>query len=104
MTGGSSIQERRMMMLSLVKKLNDLQGDFEKEVTYIDVILQSLPPSFSPFIVNYNLNGLDKSLHELINILVQYEAMFKKSEPSLLVLQPLKQKPKQPDAGRGKML
>ncbi|KAL0462679.1 UNVERIFIED_CONTAM: hypothetical protein Slati_0155500 [Sesamum latifolium] len=53
--------------------------------TYIDVILQSLPPYFDSFIMNYNMNGLDKDLYELINILVQYEATIEKSASSVLV-------------------
>ncbi|KAL0437765.1 UNVERIFIED_CONTAM: hypothetical protein Sradi_0484400 [Sesamum radiatum] len=31
------------------------------------------------------MNGLDKDLHELINMLVQYEAMIENSAPSVLV-------------------
>ncbi|KAL0406197.1 UNVERIFIED_CONTAM: hypothetical protein Slati_3933600 [Sesamum latifolium] len=46
---------------------------------------ESLPPSYDPFIVNYNMNGLEKSIHELINMLVQYEATTHKSEPAVLV-------------------
>ncbi|KAL0381960.1 UNVERIFIED_CONTAM: hypothetical protein Scaly_0483300 [Sesamum calycinum] len=46
MIEGLSVHEHGVMMLSLVEKLKDLQVDFEKEETYIDVILQSLPPSF----------------------------------------------------------
>ncbi|KAL0439613.1 UNVERIFIED_CONTAM: hypothetical protein Slati_2444300 [Sesamum latifolium] len=49
------------------------------------MILQSLPPSYDRFIVNYNMNGLDKSIHELINMLVQYEATAHKFEPTVLV-------------------
>ncbi|KAL0395417.1 UNVERIFIED_CONTAM: hypothetical protein Slati_4507900, partial [Sesamum latifolium] len=45
----------------------------------------SLPPSYDQFIVNYNMNGLEKSINELINMLVQYEATTHKSEPALLV-------------------
>ncbi|KAL0317508.1 UNVERIFIED_CONTAM: hypothetical protein Sangu_2165100 [Sesamum angustifolium] len=75
---GCSVQEHGVKMLSLVKKLNDLKADPEKE-TYIDVILQSLPSSFNPFIVNYNMNGLDKDLLELLNILVLYEATIENS-------------------------
>ncbi|KAL0411218.1 UNVERIFIED_CONTAM: hypothetical protein Slati_3711500 [Sesamum latifolium] len=71
-------------MLSLVEKLKELNTDLAKE-TYIDVILQSLSPSFDLFIMNYNMNGLDKDLHELINMLVQYEATIEKSAPSVLV-------------------
>ncbi|KAL0458844.1 UNVERIFIED_CONTAM: hypothetical protein Slati_0511600 [Sesamum latifolium] len=68
----------------LVEKLEDLKAGLAND-TYIDVILQSLPLSYDPFIVNYNMNGLEKSIHELINILVQYEAMTHKSEPAVLV-------------------
>ncbi|KAK4384436.1 hypothetical protein Sango_3061100 [Sesamum angolense] len=61
MIEGSSVQEHGVMMLSLVEKLKNLQADFDKEETYIDVILQSLPPSYDQFIINYNMNGLEKS-------------------------------------------
>ncbi|KAL0439745.1 UNVERIFIED_CONTAM: hypothetical protein Slati_2457500 [Sesamum latifolium] len=71
-------------MLSLVEKLEDLKAKLNND-TYIDVILQSFPPSYVPFIVNYNMNGLEKSIHELINMLVQYEATTHKSEPAVLV-------------------
>ncbi|KAL0440007.1 UNVERIFIED_CONTAM: hypothetical protein Slati_2483700 [Sesamum latifolium] len=78
---GSSVREHGVMMLSLVEKFKDLQANFEKEETYVDMILQSLPPSFDQFIISYNMNGLEESLHELINTLVQYEAMIRKSAP-----------------------
>ncbi|KAL0373179.1 UNVERIFIED_CONTAM: hypothetical protein Scaly_0999500 [Sesamum calycinum] len=61
MIEGSSVREHGMMMLSLVEKLKDLQADLEKEKTYVDVILQSLPPSYDQFIINYNMNGLEKT-------------------------------------------
>ncbi|KAL0394603.1 UNVERIFIED_CONTAM: hypothetical protein Slati_4426500 [Sesamum latifolium] len=82
---GSSIREHGLMMLSLVEKPKDLQADFEKEETYVYMILQSLPSSFDQFIINYNMNGLEKILHELINMLVQYETTIEKSAPSVLV-------------------
>ncbi|KAL0282715.1 UNVERIFIED_CONTAM: hypothetical protein Sradi_7253500 [Sesamum radiatum] len=85
MTEGSSIREHGVMMLSIVEKLKDLHADLEKEETYVDVILQSLPPYYDQFIINYNMNGLEKSLHELINMLVQYEATIEKSVQSALV-------------------
>ncbi|KAL0413379.1 UNVERIFIED_CONTAM: Retrovirus-related Pol polyprotein from transposon TNT 1-94 [Sesamum radiatum] len=84
MTEGSSVQSHGITMLSLVEKLEDLKAGLDND-TYIDVILQSIPPSYDPFIVNYNMNGLEKSIHELINMLVQYEATTHKSEPSVLV-------------------
>ncbi|KAL0278086.1 UNVERIFIED_CONTAM: hypothetical protein Sradi_7296800 [Sesamum radiatum] len=84
MTEGSSVQSHGVTMLSLVEKLDDLKAGLNND-TYIDVILQSLPPSYDPFIINYNMNGLEKSIHELINMLVQYEATTRMSESSVLV-------------------
>ncbi|KAL2226363.1 UNVERIFIED_CONTAM: hypothetical protein Sindi_1995000, partial [Sesamum indicum] len=81
---GSFVKEHGVNMLSLVEKFKDLKADLEREA-YINLILQSLPPSFDPFIVNYNMNGHDKDLHELINMLVQYEARIEKFTPSVLV-------------------
>ncbi|KAL0463163.1 UNVERIFIED_CONTAM: hypothetical protein Slati_0203900 [Sesamum latifolium] len=76
--------ESWVKMLSLVEKLEDLKAGLNSD-TYIDVILQFLPQFYDPFIVNYNMNGLEKSIHELINMLVQYEATIHKSEPAVLV-------------------
>ncbi|KAL0294058.1 UNVERIFIED_CONTAM: hypothetical protein Sradi_6905100 [Sesamum radiatum] len=53
----------------------------------MDVIFQSFRPSYDPFIVNYNMNRLEKSIHELINILVQYDATTHKSELVVLVVE-----------------
>ncbi|KAL0300391.1 UNVERIFIED_CONTAM: hypothetical protein Scaly_3048400 [Sesamum calycinum] len=69
MAEGSSVQSHGVKMLSLVEKLEDLKVGVDND-TYIDVILQSLPPSYVPFIINYNMNGLEKSIHELSNMLV----------------------------------
>ncbi|KAL0362044.1 UNVERIFIED_CONTAM: Retrovirus-related Pol polyprotein from transposon RE2 [Sesamum calycinum] len=84
MTEGSSVQEQWIKMLSLVEKLEDLQAGLDND-TYIDVILQSLLPSYDPYVINYNMSGFEKFINELINMLVQYEAMTKKSEPSVLI-------------------
>ncbi|KAL0458359.1 UNVERIFIED_CONTAM: hypothetical protein Slati_0463100 [Sesamum latifolium] len=81
---GSSVHSHGVKMLSLMEKLEDLKAGLNND-TYIDVILQPLPPSYDPFIINYNMNGLEKSIYELINMLVQYEAMTHKSEPAVLV-------------------
>ncbi|KAL0370687.1 UNVERIFIED_CONTAM: hypothetical protein Sangu_0386800, partial [Sesamum angustifolium] len=88
-------------MLSLVEKLEDIKAGLDYD-TYIDVILQSLPPSYNPFIINYNMNGLEKSILELINMLVQYEAMTPKSTPAILVGDVSTSKVKGKRAGRWK--
>ncbi|KAL0439264.1 UNVERIFIED_CONTAM: hypothetical protein Slati_2409400 [Sesamum latifolium] len=83
MAEGSSVQSHGVKMLSLVENLEDLKAGLNND-TYIDVIIQSLRPSYDPFIINH-MNGLEKSIHELINILVQYEATTHKSEPMVLI-------------------
>ncbi|KAL0349864.1 UNVERIFIED_CONTAM: hypothetical protein Sradi_4135600 [Sesamum radiatum] len=77
---GSFVQSHGIKMLSLVEKLEDLKAGLDNDM-YIDVIIQSLPPSYDPFIINYNMNGLEK----LINMLIQYEATTYKSAPEVLV-------------------
>ncbi|KAL0288478.1 UNVERIFIED_CONTAM: hypothetical protein Scaly_2730000 [Sesamum calycinum] len=62
MAEGLSVQNHRVKILSLVEKLEDLKAGLDNP-TYIDVILQSLSPSYDPFIINYNMNGLDQSIH-----------------------------------------
>ncbi|KAL0361560.1 UNVERIFIED_CONTAM: hypothetical protein Sradi_3840500 [Sesamum radiatum] len=101
MTEGSSIHSHGVKMLSLVEKLEDLKAELNHD-TYIHVILQSLPPSCDPFIVNYNMNGLEKSIHELINMLVQYETTTHKSEPAVLVGEASTSKAKDKGARRWK--
>ncbi|KAL0427778.1 UNVERIFIED_CONTAM: hypothetical protein Slati_2952600 [Sesamum latifolium] len=96
-----SVQSHGVKMLSLVEKLEHLKAELEND-TYIDVILESLPPSYDPFIVNYNMNVLEKSIHELINMLVQYEVTTHKSEPAILVGEPSTSKSKGKRARRWK--
>ncbi|KAL0284255.1 UNVERIFIED_CONTAM: hypothetical protein Sradi_7204500 [Sesamum radiatum] len=50
MTERSSVREHGIKMLSLMEKLEDLQAGLDND-TYIDVIVQSLPPSYDPFVV-----------------------------------------------------
>ncbi|KAL0451296.1 UNVERIFIED_CONTAM: hypothetical protein Slati_1107700 [Sesamum latifolium] len=101
MTEGSSVHSHGVKMLSLVEKLENLKAGLNND-TYIEMILQSLPPSYDPFIVNYNVNGLEKSIHELINMLVKYEATTHKSEPAVLVGEASTSKPKGKGARRWK--
>ncbi|KAL0286960.1 UNVERIFIED_CONTAM: hypothetical protein Scaly_2779200 [Sesamum calycinum] len=90
-----------MVYLSLVEKLEDLKVGLNND-THIDVILQSLPPFYDPFIINFNMNGLEESIIELINMLVRYVVATKKSTSSVLVVEALTSKAKGKRAGRWK--
>ncbi|KAL0303289.1 UNVERIFIED_CONTAM: hypothetical protein Sradi_6197000 [Sesamum radiatum] len=103
MAEGSSVQSHGVKMLSLMEKLEDLNAGLDND-TYIDVILQSLPPSYDPFIINHDMNGLEKTIHKLINMLVQYEVKTHKSASAVLVerLRPPRLKARGSGAGRGR--
>ncbi|KAL0445241.1 UNVERIFIED_CONTAM: hypothetical protein Slati_2246800, partial [Sesamum latifolium] len=95
MAEGSSAHSHGIKMLSLVEKLEDLKVALNND-TYIDVILQSLPPSYDPFIINYNMNGLEKSM------LVQYKSTTHKFASAVLVGEASTSKAKGKRAGRWK--
>ncbi|XP_019434372.1 PREDICTED: uncharacterized protein LOC109341037 [Lupinus angustifolius] len=61
-----------LKMISLMEQLEKLGCKLGKELSQ-DLILQSLPESFSPFIVNFNMNNMDCDLHEMLNMLVDYQ-------------------------------
>ncbi|RWV89225.1 hypothetical protein GW17_00048634 [Ensete ventricosum] len=49
----------------------------------VDLILQSLPDSFSQFIINFNMNKFEVTLPELLNMLREAESDIKKEKPVL---------------------
>jgi hypothetical protein len=51
----------------------------------IDSVLQSLPSSYKGFILNYNMQGMSKSLSELFAMLKSMEVEIKKEHNVLLV-------------------
>ncbi|KAL0361336.1 UNVERIFIED_CONTAM: hypothetical protein Sradi_3818100 [Sesamum radiatum] len=99
MTKGLSVQSHGVKMLSLVEKLENLKAGLDHD-TYIDVIIQSLHPT--TFIINYNTNGIEKTIYKLINMLVHYEATTHKSAPAVLVGEASTSKAKGKRAGRWK--
>ena len=57
-----------------------------------DLILQSLPESFSQFVVNYHMNKLNSSLPELLNMLKTAESHIKKDKAPLLLVDGISKK------------
>jgi gag-polypeptide of LTR copia-type len=85
MTEGSSLDTHMVRMTSDVEQLEKLNSPLSKEFV-TDVILNSLPPSYSNFIRNYYMLGMDKSLQELQGMLRITDGEMKKSS-SILVIQ-----------------
>ena len=51
----------------------------------IDRILQSLPPSYKSFMMNYNMKGMNKTIPELFAMLKAAEVEIKKEHQVLMV-------------------
>ncbi|XP_019435204.1 PREDICTED: uncharacterized protein LOC109341708 [Lupinus angustifolius] len=82
-----------LKMISLMEQLEKLGCKLGKELSQY-LILQSLPESFSPFIVNFNMNKMDCDLHEMLNMLVDYQNQIDsgKNQGSVLVVGKLNKK------------
>ena len=51
----------------------------------IDGVLQSLPPSYKGFVMNYNMQGMEKPIPELFAMLKAAEVEIKKEHQVLMV-------------------
>ena len=51
----------------------------------IDKVLQSLPPSYKGFVMNYNMQGMDKKISDLFALLKVVEVEIKKEHQVLMV-------------------
>ena len=69
-------------MIELIEKLIGLGMVIEDNLC-MDLVLQSLPDSFSQFIINFNMNKFKVSLPKLLNMLKKVKSTIKK-EKSIL--------------------
>lgn len=69
MAKGGDVSKHALNMISLIKRLKSLDFSMDANLL-IYLILQSLPNSFSKFIMNYHLNDLESALVKLLNKLV----------------------------------
>ncbi len=80
---GASVHEHGLKMITLIEKMVDLDVTLLAEMS-VDLILLSLPSSYEPFIVNFNMNKLNPPLDELMNMLISFESTIKKEKSVLL--------------------
>ena len=105
---GSPISPHVIKMIGYIKTLDRLGSELHDDLA-IDVILQSLPPSYEPFIMNFQMNGMEKLLSELHGMLKTAEESIKKSTNHVMVVQKENRKrkhwtpPKGKDKGKGKV-
>ncbi|KAK1697271.1 hypothetical protein QYE76_013968 [Lolium multiflorum] len=84
MEEGSSVSEHMLVMTGHAKKLSDLEIVIPNRLG-INHILQSLPPSYKNFVMNYNMQNMNKELPELFSMLKAAEIEIKKEHQVLMV-------------------
>ncbi|KAK1685099.1 hypothetical protein QYE76_045947 [Lolium multiflorum] len=84
MEEGSSISEHMLVMTRHAKKLSDL-GIVIPNRLGINRVLQSLPPSYKNFVMNYNMQNMNKEFPELFGMLKAAEIEIKKEHQVLMV-------------------
>nr|XP_016450936.1 PREDICTED: uncharacterized protein LOC107775699 [Nicotiana tabacum] len=72
LTGNSPVGPYVNHMIDLIEELEKVGCKLGKELSQ-DLILKSLSESFSQFVINFNMNKMDCDLHEMLNMLIDYE-------------------------------
>jgi len=84
MEENSSISEHVLKMSGYYNRLNQLGVNLPDD-SVIDRILQSLPPSYKGFVMNYNMQGMEKMIPELFAMLKAAEVEIKKEHQVLMI-------------------
>ncbi|XP_075479428.1 uncharacterized protein LOC142520311 [Primulina tabacum] len=74
---GASVHGHGVRMIGLIKKLVGMDLVIPNEL-FKNILLLSLPSLFDGFLVNFNMNKLEGSLEELVNLLTGYEGTIKR--------------------------
>lgn len=85
MPEGSSVHEHGLKMINYIEQLQRLDVGMDADLT-IDIVLQSLPHSFSQFVMNYYMNKMGVTLPELLNMLVTAEGAMIRTKGSALIV------------------
>ena len=84
MEENASVSEHILKMSGYCNHLIQLGVNLPDD-SVIDRILQSLPPSYKSFVMNYNMQGMDKTIPELFAMLKAAEVEIKKEHQVLMV-------------------
>ncbi|KAK8547993.1 hypothetical protein V6N12_060920 [Hibiscus sabdariffa] len=102
MSEGSPVGAHVIKMMGYIQTLEKLGFPLKDELA-TDVILQSLPDSFKPFVLNFNMNDINKTLPQLLGMLRTAESDLKKNgSKSILMVREAKGKKKAKSKGNGK--
>ena len=84
MEENSSLSEHILKMSGYNNHLIQLGVNLPND-SVIERILQSLPPSYKSFMMNYNMQGMNKTIPELFAMLKVAEVEIKKEHQALMV-------------------
>ena len=84
MEENSSVSEHILKMSGYNNHLIQLGVNLPDD-SVIDRIFQSLPPSYKSFVMNYNMQGMDKTIPKLFAMLKAAEVEIKKEHQVLMV-------------------
>ena len=87
MEENSSVSEHILRMSGYHNHLTQLGVNLPVD-SVIDRVLQSLPPSYKGFMMNYNMQGMEKIIPELFAMLKATEVEIKKEDQVLIVTRP----------------
>ncbi|XP_072147479.1 uncharacterized protein [Setaria viridis] len=88
---GAPVSPHVIKMIGYIESLQRLSFPLNDDLA-TDVILQSLPASFEPLILNYHMNGLKKSLTELHGMLKMVDASLRKTPGHVMTVQKIKKR------------
>ena len=80
----NSVSEQILKMSGYHNHLTQLGVNLPDD-SVIDKVLQSLPPSYKGFVMNYNIQGMDKTIPELFAMLKVAEVEIKKEHQVSMV-------------------
>ena len=84
MEENSSVSEHILRMSGYHNHLTQLGANLPDD-SVIDRVLQSLPPSYKSFVMNYNMQGMNKTIFELFAMLKAAKVEIKKEHQVLMV-------------------
>ncbi|KAK8669506.1 hypothetical protein V6N13_106934 [Hibiscus sabdariffa] len=94
MSEGSPVGAHVIKMMGYIQTLEKLGFALNDELA-TDVVLQSLPDSFNQFVMNFNMNEINKTLPQLLGMLRTAESNMKKGgSKSVLMVRVAKEKGK----------
>ena len=76
MAEGTPIREHILKMIEVLNEMETLGATIDTQ-TQVDIILNSLPASFTQFKLSYNMNQINFSMSELMSSLQSTEGVIK---------------------------